>query len=74
MSHAWRETGEFPYSKDSSGNENRQRVICDNCGFETHRHQVPKDDEKVPYYPSHESNAIWYVFCEEMVLLKVMDS
>jgi hypothetical protein len=72
VSHVWRATGNFPYKWDGSQNHNRQVFICDNCGYETHRHSAPADDEKM--HMQREPNGTVYLVCEDIIVLKVMDS
>lgn len=76
MSHAWRATGIFPYRHAGPYNPERERqvFVCDRCGYETRVHNQPGPDEAVWYRQSNIVDEISYFTCDEIVLLKVMDS
>lgn len=73
MSHSWRATGNFPYSRSfTTEAANRQVFVCDNCGEKTMALEPPDDDMKIPYFVP--DNEMWYCTCEQLILLKVMDT
>ena len=77
MSHVWILTGVFPYATGPEAG--RQLIVCERCGFESHRHEAPGVDEKVWYRPlgcswENRPPEVSYFTCDEIILLKVMDS
>ena len=72
MSHAWVATGIFPYLPDGYGNEGREKYICKNCGYETHRHAPPSQDITVPIDLGN--GVIRYVPCEMVTIFEVTET